>query len=127
MGNIMGILKLVPSRENISTTLSVAALVISAMLWFSLSAVEADVTEVKADITEVKADIQALREETKADIQVLRTEVKADIQALREETKADIQALREETKADIRELRTLIIGLYAQKPLTGKQSDKVAY
>ena len=97
----MAILKLLPSRENISTALTVSALVISAMLWFRLSAVEADVTEVKADITEVKADIQALREETKADT----TEV----------------------KADIRELRTLIIGLYSQKPLTGKQSDKVAY
>ena len=116
IGTYMGILKLLTSRENISTALTVAALFISAMLWFELDAVKADVTEVKADVTEVKADIQALREETKADIQVLRTEVKADI-----------QALREETKADIRELRTLIIGLYGQKPLTGKQSDKVAY
>ena len=105
IGTYMSILKLLTSRENISTTLSVAALVISAMLWFRLSAVEADVTEVKADI------------------QVLREETKADIQALREETKADIT----EVKADIRELRTLIIGLYGQKPLTGKQSDKVAY
>ena len=87
IGTYMSILKLLTSRENISTTLSVAALVISAMLWFRLSAVEADVTEVKADIQvlreETKADIQALREETKADI----TEVKAGIQVLREEQK----------------------------------------